>query len=74
MRYTIKALRLDLEKYNASLAKYGHTYSLKAEARNGYTGLDLYEGDKCLRNLECGTPRECLNGARDFIIDAQWSY
>ena len=69
MRYTIKALRLDLEKCNAALAKYGHTYSLKAEARNGYTGLDLYEGGNCLKNLKGGSNSECLNAASDFIID-----
>ena len=31
---------------------------VRAERRNGYTGLDLYDADGCIRNLTVGTSRE----------------
>ena len=69
MRYTIKALRADLERFNAELAKQGYTFHLEAESRNGYTGLDLYEGKRCQRTIETGSPMDCHLAIIQFTLD-----
>ena len=70
-RYTRKDLYAELHEVNKKLD--GSGYSLAAQSRNGYTGLDEYRGDssegnagKCVRNLKCGTPRECIQAAYDY--------
>lgn len=70
-RFTKNDLDHALNDINVALKPTGHY--LKAASRNGYTGLDLYSGDgslghggKCLRNIECGTPRECLEAANNY--------
>lgn len=70
-RYTKNDLIADLKEINAELKHTG--YYLVAESRNGYTGLDLFRGDPatgkhgtCVRNIECGSPRECLEAAGDY--------
>ena len=70
-RYTRKDLYAELHKDNKKLD--GSGYYLAAQSRNGYTGLDEYHGDssegnagKCVRNLKCGTPRECIQAAYDY--------
>lgn len=34
-------------------------YHLKVSQRNGYTAIDLYNGQEMVNNLTCGTNREC---------------
>lgn len=70
-RYTRKDLYAELHEVNKNLA--GSGYYLAAQSRNGYTGIDEYRGDaseghagKCVRNLKCGTPRECIQAAYDY--------
>lgn len=70
-RYTRKDLYAELNEVNKTLA--GSGYYLAAQSRNGYTGIDEYRGDaseghagKCVRNLKCGTPRECIQAAYDY--------
>lgn len=70
-RYTRKMLTEELNQINASLAGTG--YYLAAQGRNGYTGLDEYRGDPsegtaghCMRNIECGTPKDCAIAARFY--------
>lgn len=70
-RYTRKDLYAELHEVNKKLD--GSGYYLAAQSRNGYTGLDEYRGDssegnagKCVRNLKCGTPRECIQAAYDY--------
>lgn len=70
-RYTSKALQQDLKEINVMIQKATNgRYFLEAQSRNGYTGLDLYrmEGDrrKCERNIQCGSPRECLEAAESY--------
>jgi hypothetical protein len=67
-RYTRKNLQQDLIEINKSIEHTGHYVA--AQGRNGYTGLDEYEGvssagnsGRCIRNLQCGTPKECLLAA-----------
>ncbi len=67
-------LMLDIEILNKEIEHTGvYVY---AQSRNGYTGLDEYEGKysqrdsgKCIRNLKCGTPKECLIAAELFVED-----
>jgi galactitol-specific phosphotransferase system IIC component len=33
---------------------------VRAQGRNGYIGLDLYDSAGCVRTLTCGTKREVL--------------
>ncbi len=70
-RYTRSDLHEDIKAINETLA--GSGYYIFAQGRNGYTGLDEYKGDpnqrdsgKCIRNLQCGTPRECLQAALSY--------
>jgi len=70
-RYTRKSLYADLKDINKGLIGTG--YYLAANGRNGYTGVDEYVGDasegtggRCVRNIKCGTPRECLEAALEY--------
>lgn len=70
-RYTVKDLRADVAELNKTLKPSG--YYLDVECRNGYTGLDEYrvstdpaKRDTCVRNIECGSPRECLAAANAY--------
>ena len=69
-RYMREDLRNDLKKINdVAKARGKHTY-LEAQGRNGYTGLDEYSSitQRCIRNIECGTPNECLTAALEWAI------
>jgi hypothetical protein len=35
--------------------------SVRAQGRNGYTGLDLFQGGMCMRTITVGTKREIFN-------------
>lgn len=67
-RYTVKTLKQDVETINESLAFGGSAYSFEVSERNGYTAIDLIKIDvhgeyNCERNIEAGTPRECITRA-----------
>jgi hypothetical protein len=72
-RYTRSQLRHDLNAINELVkGRDGKTY-LEAQGRNGYTGLDEYciDTKKCIRNIQCGTPAECLSAANNWAW-AHW--
>lgn len=69
MRYTDKALQEDAKNFSEWLLASGSPYFFKAQHRNGYSAIDLYSFDgggaqNCLRFIEGGTPRECLQSMR----------
>lgn len=69
-RYMREDLRNDLKGINEIAKERGKVTYLAAEGRNGYTGLDEYSSitNRCIRNIECGTPKECLNAALEWAI------
>lgn len=42
-------------------------FKLKRMDRNGHYGVDLYSGEKCIRNIGLGTKREVLDAIHEFI-------
>lgn len=71
-RYTSKALKNDVVTLNKELEEQGSEYRFVVGGRNGYTAIDLATVEQMQRkvvgrNLECGTPRECLNACYDFM-------
>jgi len=56
MRYTKNNLIADIEDLNKQLENKGSVYSFKYDPRNGYHAVDLYKGEKCLRNVDCNEP------------------
>lgn len=84
MRYTNNQLSADLELLNEKLERLyqlnSDFYPDKAALlyfvvgqRNGYSAVDLatkedIERHCTFRNLECGTPRECLDAAQTWLI------
>lgn len=71
IRYTEKALQADIRELNETLKPSG--YFLRVDSRNGYTAIDEYRADStkasgaaCVRNIECGTPRECWDAACNY--------
>lgn len=64
-RYTRKDLEAALNDINDSVTTGCH---LEAQGRNGYTGLDEYEGTKCIRTIQCGSPRECALAAYEWAM------
>lgn len=69
-RYTREDLRFDLIALNKRVKDAGGKTMLDVEGRNGYTGLDEYNSEtgRCIRNIECGNPRKCLNAAMDWAL------
>jgi hypothetical protein len=65
-RYTRKDLDAALVEINTTVTSGRH---LEAQSRNGYTGLDEYMGNKCVRNIQCGSPRECAFAAYEWALD-----
>lgn len=55
-RYTKNSLKADLEELNTKLEAEGSTYSFKYEGRNNYHAVDLYNGDMCMRCVDCAEP------------------
>lgn len=69
-RYTQKALATDVAEMNEILSSHGHM--IKVGSRNGYTAVDLaHLGGKVIRNIQCGTPRECLEYCNYLMSDYQ---
>ena len=73
-RYTVCALRDNVDKINGWLKDGGYTTRLEAGGRNGYQAIDEYsvdaDGDRIgsgvNRNVCCGTSRECGDAAYDY--------
>lgn len=72
-RYMRSNLEQDIEGINKTGGRNGRTTYLKVEARNGYTAIDEYTVKAgravCLRNIECGTPRECESAAWEWAAN-----
>jgi hypothetical protein len=71
-RYTGNRLATDVAQINDSLASIKSSWRLVVGYRYGHTSLDLATIQQaaehcCQRNLECGTPRECLSKAQSFL-------
>jgi hypothetical protein len=69
MRITGKAACEELAKINATLQRLDCCTYLRISPRNGYHGLDVYGRDthRCLYTVTCGTPRKCLDEARNYL-------
>lgn len=73
-RYTEKTLGEYVEKVNGWLAEDGFETRLEHSPRNGYQAIDEYSvddkgeriGSGVNRNIECGSPRECGDAAREY--------
>jgi hypothetical protein len=70
-KITVKDLRDSLAVLNAEFAREGSNYYLVEQGRNGYQAVDVYYTDvhgrgHCMRNLQGGTSRECINEAAFF--------
>lgn len=64
-RITASDLRKFIAEINRNLAVSGSNYYLETGGRNGYQALDLcyideQGAERCMRNLEGGTSRECM--------------
>jgi hypothetical protein len=70
-RYTSKSLEHDLKSINTRLEAIGHDKRLQVGGAYGRTYLELRTADDnkgcILRNLEQGTPRECLAAAHAYV-------
>jgi hypothetical protein len=65
MRYTAKDLKENIQTVNEILLKSGSTYHYKYENRNGYHAVDLYNNQKCIKNLDCAEPPRKLSERLD---------
>ncbi len=73
-RYTHKALESDVETLNAKLAEKGHPMRFMVGTRYGYSAIDLATVEQlarhcCQRNLDSGTPRECLAACHAYMVN-----
>lgn len=73
-RYTGKNLESDVASINQKLETLGAPLRLVVGYRYNYTAIDLATPEQlarhcCQRNLECGSPRECLAAANAFLAD-----
>lgn len=71
-RYTGKSLEKDVQEINAKLEKLNSPLRCVVGYRYNYTAIDLATPEQmarhcCQRNLETGTPRECLAAANAFV-------
>lgn len=72
-RFTKTDLRDGLRRLNRAQLDSGSAYFYREQGRNGYQAVDLYGIDEegaamCLRNVECGTSRECYAAA---VLDSK---
>ena len=72
-RYTGKSLEADIAAINETLAKLNAEYRLEVGYRYNYTAVDLATPEQlarhcCQRNLETGTPRQCLAAANAYLV------
>lgn len=71
-RYTGKSLENDVNEINHKLDKLNAPYRIDVGYRYNYTAVDLATPQQlrdhcCQRNLETGTPRECLTAALGYL-------
>ena len=58
MRFTKSTLERHILEVNQELLQAGSTYSYKYGSRNGYHAVDLLQGEKVIRCLDCNeSPR-----------------
>ncbi len=74
-RFTAKSLDAALPALNETLAKLADPYRFVAGGCNGYTAVDLATPEQAnrfcsARNLETGTPRECLAACHAYVSEA----
>lgn len=74
-RYTGKSLEADLIGMNETLARVGDPYRFVIGYRYNYTAIDLATPENAARhctnrNLQCGTPRECLASCQAYLSSA----
>jgi hypothetical protein len=70
-RITIKDLRACVEEINDRLLERGSDRRIEQGGRNGYQAIDVYAvdadnkrmGSGVLRNVQCGSSRECIDAA-----------
>jgi hypothetical protein len=72
-RYTVKDLAKDIQLLNAKLKEAKSAYYFRLDQRNGFTAIDLATPEQlqkhtCTRNLELGTPRQCLAACHAYLI------
>ena len=72
-RYTGKALEADIAILNNKLEALNSDMRFDVGYRYNYTAIDLCTTEQlarhcCERNLETGTPRECLHAARLYVF------
>lgn len=61
MRITITDLRKELDALNSKLEHSSLPFRFKAQGRNGYQAVDLYNiTGSCLRNVGCGSSKEVI--------------
>jgi hypothetical protein len=73
-RYTGKSLEKDVEQFNKQLAERSDRFRFAVGYRYNYTAIDLATPEQlarhcCHRNLETGTPRECLNACYKYLAE-----
>ena len=73
-RYTGKSLEADCVRFNEQLAERGDAYRFDVGYRYNYTAVDLATPEQlarhcCQRNLETGTPRECLAACYRYLAE-----
>lgn len=72
--YTITDLRATIEEFNGRLEKDKFSFRFREAGRNGYQAVDEYfvhadgtpHADGSVRNVCCGTSRECSNALRAY--------
>ena len=74
-RYTGKSLEKDVEGFNAQLGAIGDTYRFSVQYRYGYAAVELATPEQLAhhchqRNLEIGSPRECLAACNRYLASA----
>lgn len=68
MRYTRAELNSLCDKLNKRLRDGGSTMQYQAQSRNGYTAVDLYVGDGCLRAVGTGSPKDCAFAVMEHAL------
>lgn len=63
--------REDVDRIAETISESLHGLSVRAQGRNGYTGIDLYDGRGVVETLTLGTKREVytyLQGMRRALL------
>jgi len=63
---TLNELEANLDLLNKKISTY---LNMTCQARYGYIGLDLYQGNVCLRTIGTGTLDECYEYALEYVVD-----